>query len=126
MFSCEFFILSMGFCSSFSSHIFELKANLVFTQLNSPMSIRSNMSTISACVGNAMIALDRNRWMQLLSELAEEQFCRLYGNFLNISVVLFSKTSQNMIVSWKLYMPFRFDNFVRRKNCQNFFKFSKF
>ena len=77
----------------------ESKTSLVFTQMNPPIKVFSKGSTVSACVGSAIIALDRYRWMQPLSELAEVHFRTLCGNLLIISVGRFSKILHRIMVS---------------------------
>lgn len=56
----------------FDSKMIESNASLVFTPLNPPINIVLNNST--ACVGRAIIAFDKCRWMQPLSELTEVHF----------------------------------------------------
>lgn len=81
MFSCAFLILFLLVSNLVDKLLvflwqqnFESKTSLVFTQLNQPMSLCSNKSPNLASVGSEVITLDKNRWMQQLSELAEEHF----------------------------------------------------
>ena len=84
---------------SFGNKMAVPKANRV---LNPPINVFSKTSTNLDLVGKEIIALDKYRWMQPLSELVDVHFQGLYGNFFVICVSLFSKISQSIIVSWKL------------------------
>ena len=70
------FKFSIGwYCKFFGSRMLESNPNLVFTQLSPLIRVFSNNSTISVCVGSAIIALDKYQdccrwtsWQKYISE----------------------------------------------------------